>query len=92
MRTEERDIEGSNKKSIMRSIMEERKKHGLKRGDLKEAFSGIKAGGMRTFPIDEVNVASFRSRASQINMVAGHTKYSVSVDKVTGTMRLLNNG
>lgn len=59
---------------------------------MKEAFSGIKVGDIRTYPLEDVNVSSFRSRAGELNKAAGYTKYSVSVDNLTQTLRVMNNG
>lgn len=59
---------------------------------MKEAFTGIKAGDIRSYPLDEVNVSSFRTRAGELNRAAGYTKYSVSVDSMTGLVRIMNNG
>lgn len=72
--------------------MRKRDKYGLRKGSLKEAFSGIEGGGIRSFQLEDVNVASFRTRAGELNRDAGYTKYSVSVDKVAGALRLINNG
>lgn len=59
---------------------------------MKEAFTGIKAGDIRTFRLEDVNVSSFRTRAGELNSAAGYTKYSVSIDSLTGTLRVANNG
>ena len=73
-------------------ITKKRQKYGLRKGCIKEAFSGIKAGDIRSYPLAEVNVSSFRTRAGELNRVAGYTKYSVSVDNMTGLVRIMNNG
>lgn len=59
---------------------------------MKEAFTNIKAGDIRSFPLDDVNVSTFRTRAGELNAAAGYTKYSVSVDNMTRTLRVMNNG
>ena len=69
-----------------------RQKYGLRKGCIKEAFSGIKAGDIRSYPLAEVNVSSFRTRAGELNRAAGYTKYSVSVDNMMGLVRIMNNG
>lgn len=69
-----------------------RKPYGLRKGYLKDLFTNIAAGDVRIFPLDEVNVSSCRSRATELNMAAGYTKYSVSVDRMLQTLRVLNNG
>ncbi len=72
--------------------MSKRQKYGLRKGCLKEAFSNIEVGDIRSFPLDEVNSTSFRTRAGELNRAAGYTKYSVSVDSLTQTLRVRNNG
>jgi hypothetical protein len=72
--------------------MKRRKKYGLRKGCLKEAFTSIKAGDIRTYPLGEVNVSSFRTRAGELNAIAGYTKYSVSIDSLTQTLRVMNRG
>lgn len=72
--------------------MKKRKKYGLRKGCMKEAFTNIKAGDIRSFPLDDVNVSTFRTRAGELNAAAGYTKYSVSVDNMTRTLRVMNNG
>lgn len=69
-----------------------RKAYGLRKGGLKEAFIGIRKGDIRSFPLEDVNVSSFRARAGELNKAAGYTKYSVSVDNMTQTVRVMNNG
>lgn len=72
--------------------MKKRQKYGLRKGCLKEAFTGIKPGDIRIYQLDDVNVSSFRTRATELNAEAGYTKYSVSIDSLTGTLRVANNG
>lgn len=69
-----------------------RQKYGLRKGGLKDAFTGISKGDIRSFPLEDVNVSSFRARAGELNTAAGYTKYSVSVDNMTQTVRVMNNG
>ena len=59
---------------------------------MKEAFTGINKGDIRSFPLEDVNVSSFRTRAGELNRDAGYTKYSVSIDNMTQTLRVMNNG
>ena len=88
----EREIkEKINKGKKMRTT-KKRQKYGLRKGCMKEAFSGIKAGDIRSYPLEEVNVSSFRTRAGELNKAAGYTKYSVSVDNMMGLVRIMNNG
>ena len=69
-----------------------RQKYGLRKGCLKEAFSNISEGDIRSYPLNEVNVRSFRTRAGELNMMAGHTKYSINVDRFYNVVRISNNG
>ena len=69
-----------------------RQKYGLRKGGLKEAFIGIRKGDIRSFPLEDVNVSSFRARAGELNTAVGYTKFSVSVDTMTQTLRVRNNG
>lgn len=73
-------------------MKKKRQKYGLRKGCMKEAFTDIKAGDIRSFPLEDVNVSSFRTRAGELNTLAGYTKYSVSVDNMTQTLRVMNNG
>ena len=72
--------------------VKKRQKYGLRTGGLKEAFSNISVGDIRSFPLEDVNVSSFRTRAAELNIAAGYTKYLVSVDNMTRTLRVMNNG
>ena len=69
-----------------------RQKYGLRKDGLKEAFTNIPTGDIRSYPLVDSNVSSFRTRATEWNKKAGYTKYSVSVDMMTGTLRVRNNG
>lgn len=69
-----------------------RQKYGLRKNGLKDVFSNIKPGDIRSFPLSDVKVPSLRTRAGELNRVAGYTKYSVSIDNVTETVRVINNG
>ena len=69
-----------------------RQAYGLRKDGLKQAFVDISVGDIRTFPLEDVNVSSFRQRAGELNRKAGYTKYSVSVDMMTQTLRVRNNG
>ena len=71
--------------------MKKRKKYGPRKGCLKAAFESIKKGDIRSYPLDEVNVSSLRTRAGELNMAAGYTKYSVGVDNMTHTVRVMHN-
>ena len=72
--------------------MNKRKKYGLRRGCLKDVFSNIAEGDIKSYPLEDVNVSSFRARAGELNRMAGYTKFSVSVDTLTQTLRVVNNG
>ena len=73
-------------------ISKKRKKYGLRKEGLKQAFVDIPVGDIRSFSLEDVNVSSFRARAGELNIIAGYTKYSVSVDNMTQTLRVKNNG
>lgn len=73
-------------------MKKKRQKYGLRKGGLKEAFTNIRVGDIRSFPLEDVNWNSFRTRAAELNRAVGHTKYSVSVDSLTQTLRVINNG
>ena len=68
-----------------------RQKYGLRSGSTKEAFVGLMPGDIRTLPFDECNWNSYRTRAGELNKEAGYTKYSVSVDRLTNTLRIIHN-
>lgn len=70
----------------------ERQKYGLRKDGLKDIFTGIKPGEILSYPLKEVNVSSLRTRAGELNRLAGYTRYSVSIDNVTETVRVINNG
>jgi hypothetical protein len=64
----------------------------LRKQGLKKAFTDIPVGDIRSFPLEDVNVSSFRARAGELNTAVGYTKFSVSVDTMTQTLRVRNNG
>jgi hypothetical protein len=72
-------------------VKKKRQKYGLRTGSTKNAFVGLKPGDIRTFPFDECNWNSYRTRAGELNREAGYTKYSVSVDRLTNTLRIIHN-
>lgn len=69
-----------------------RQKYGLRKDGLKDVFSKIKPGDILSIPLSDAKIPSLRTRAGELNSVAGYTKYSVSVDNVTETVRVINNG
>ena len=73
-------------------VKKKRQKYGLRSGSTKEAFAGLKPGDIRSFPLEECNWNSYRTRAGELNREAGYTKYSVSVDSLTKTVRIIHNG
>ena len=62
-----------------------------KKSNLNESFNTLKAGDYLVKPLSDVNVSSYRTRAGELNRAAGYTKYSVSVDAFTGTLRIIHN-
>lgn len=68
-----------------------RKKYGLRKGCLKDVFSNIGQGEMRTFSMDDYLERSVRQRAVELNREADYIKYSVSIDRLTNTIRVINN-
>lgn len=69
-----------------------RTKYGLRKGCLKYAFVGIAEGDIRDFPLEDVNISSFRTRAAELNIAAGYTKYSVHRNELAGLLQVKNNG
>lgn len=59
---------------------------------LVEMFMGMKKGEIRTFPLENVNYSSVRTRAGELNMDAGYTRYSVSIDRLLKRIRVVHNG
>lgn len=57
-----------------------------------EALKNLPVGKIRSFPLSEVNVGSFRTKAGEFNTLAGFTKYSVSIDNLTQTLRIYRHG
>lgn len=81
-----------NQTEIKMKVTKKRQKYGLRKGCMKETFTGIHKGDIRSFPLEDVNVSTLRTRAGELNKAAGYTKYSVSVDNMTQTVRVMNNG
>ena len=59
---------------------------------LVEAFKDMKKGEIRYFSLDDVNYSSVRTRAGELNMDAGYTQYSVSIDRLLNQVRIVRNG
>lgn len=77
---------------VTMKVKKKRQKYGLRCGSTKKAFIELKPGDIRTFPFDECNWNSYRTRAGELNREAGYTKFSVSVDRLTNSLRIINNG
>lgn len=68
-----------------------KKRYGLRRDGMKDIFAKIKNGEIVTIPVSEINVSALRTAAGRLNTSAGYTKFSVSIDTVTGMVRIINN-
>ena len=77
---------------VTMKVKKKRQKYGLRCGSTKKAFIDLKPGDIRSFPLEDCNWNSYRTRAGELNREAGYTKYSVSVDSLTKTLRIINNG
>lgn len=62
-----------------------------RRNSLKDKFSGIQPGEIRSFHSSEINYLSARARAYELNRAAGYMKFTVSKDWLTDTVRIVNN-
>lgn len=65
-------------------------KKGL-RTNLVDIFANVPPGGYSVYSLDDVIFTSARTKASALNNEAGYNKYSVSIDRVTNTVRIINN-
>ena len=65
-------------------------KKGL-RTNLVDIFANVPPGGYSVYSLDDVIYTSARTKASALNNEAGYNKYSVSIDRVTNTVRIINN-
>lgn len=54
-------------------------------------FERMKPGEIKVYKEGNVKLASLRTRAAELNVKAGYTKYSVSIDRYLGTIRLFHN-
>lgn len=64
---------------------------GRKRIGLTALFERMEPGETRIYKIGNVKLTSLRTRAAELNVKAGYTQYSVSIDRLLGTIRLLHN-
>lgn len=66
-------------------------KKGCLRIGLTALFERMKPGEIRVYREGNVKLSSLRTRAAELNVKAGYTKYSVSVDRYLHTIRLFHN-
>lgn len=72
-------------------VPRKRQKYGFRKGCLRALFAGMADGEIRVWRRDEVNVASLRTRAAEMNRVAKWKKYVVSWDRLTDMVRVKRN-
>lgn len=66
-------------------------KRGLVNRGITDAFKKLKAGETAILKLDIASLPSCRARAADLNMEVGYTRYSVSIDSFTETIRIKNN-
>lgn len=74
----------------MKQLINRKKKAG-RIGWISQHFEGLKPGEMKQFPLSEVNISSFRARATRYNMEAGYTKFSIAVSIPMGILAIIYN-
>ena len=62
-----------------------------KNGYVDSVLSTLRSGENRQFPIDGINVQSWRSIVSRRNKAIGYKKYSVTVNRPLGFIAVMNN-
>ena len=60
-------------------------------GYMQKVMDTLKEGEFRQFPLNEVNVESWRTVASRINSVAGYVMYSITQNRTLGFMAVKRN-
>lgn len=60
-------------------------------GYMQKVMDTLKEGEYRQFPLDEVNVESWRTIASRENKKAGYLKYSITRSRRLGFMAVKRN-
>ncbi len=70
--------------------MKKRRKQ-YKNGFLEKTIRSVAAGDIREFSLSDVNVKSFRAKASEINGKIGHKRYSITKNAPLGLMCIINN-
>ena len=58
--------------------------------DMEKEIRSVK--DKKTYPLDGVNVSSWRSKVSQLNKEDGYVHYSVAVNTALGIFGIINNG
>ena len=62
-----------------------------KNGYVESVLKTLRAGDYRQFPLDDVNVQSWRTLVSKANRETGHRRYSVTINRTLGFMAVKNN-
>lgn len=62
-----------------------------KYGYVESVLNTLRNGEYRQFPLNEVNIQSWRTIVSRVNRSVGHKKYSVTVNRPLGFLAVKNN-
>ena len=63
----------------------------IENGYMQKVMETLKEGEYRQFPLDEVNVFSWRTVTNRVNKRLGYLRYSVSANKKLGFMAIKCN-
>lgn len=59
------------------------------RGTFDKLFSSMAPGDIKTIPFGKYKLGTLRTKAGALNSLVGYTRYSVSADSLTETIRLI---
>lgn len=62
------------------------------KGYMEEVIRSVAVGDTLTFPLEEVNSASWRAKAGLVNAKDGWLHYSITVNTAMGVMGIINHG